>query len=105
LSVDAARDQLVCNNHWIVDGQSLQRQDVPFRGSSAHGAPVASGMDQFSTILFNSCDFNDGGNLFLMAGENLFNTGLLETFVQWEMVIWQKRTKGKSLICKEEMGN
>jgi hypothetical protein len=75
LSAVSARDQEVSNNHWIVDGQSLQHLDAPARGSSAHGAPVASGMDQFSTIPFDSCNFNDDGKLFLMAGENLFNTG------------------------------
>ncbi|KAM0828219.1 hypothetical protein ACQ4PT_067689 [Festuca glaucescens] len=43
VSASTAWDQAVSNNHWPIDGQSLQDQAAAARGSSTHVAPVAHG--------------------------------------------------------------
>jgi hypothetical protein len=51
-------------------------------------------MDQYSTIHFNSCNFNDGANSFLMAGDNLFNTGTVGDLCSMRDCVLTKENNG-----------
>jgi hypothetical protein len=76
MPASAAWDQAARANHWPIDGQSLGAQADAAPRSSTQDAPVANGMDQVSTFAINCFNSKVDGNDFLMAGGNLFNTGI-----------------------------